>query len=46
MFINKILAMQLEANKLSIVGSKGDWLILTDPKTYNQYLCREFKVHS
>lgn len=41
-FNNKIIIMLLGSNKLSIVGSKGQWLSLTDPKTYHQYLCQEF----
>jgi hypothetical protein len=41
-FTNKIIfIMQLGGNKLNIVGSKGQWLVLSDPKTYHQYLCQE-----
>lgn len=38
--------MSSGTNKLNIVGSKGKWLKITDPKTYNQFLGREFVLSS
>lgn len=38
--------MQLAGNKLNIVGSKGQWLVLSDPKTYHQYLCQELSFNN
>jgi hypothetical protein len=47
LFTNKIIfIMQLGGNKLNIVGSKGQWLVLSDPKTYHQYLCQELYFDS
>lgn len=34
------------ATKLSVVGARGRWLLLSDPATYRQYLCRELALDS